>query len=140
MIDPARVREILLSHGGHNDRWPERERDAVLRALRDDATLRNLREEELRLDTLIDEWAGRDLAGGADAGRAAALALRSPARWLRWAGGGSIAAAFAAFLAVTPHGSTPPTPATSPGTVTQITQEGAFVSLFTTTPDEEDVI
>jgi hypothetical protein len=139
MIEPARVREILASHGGRNDRWPEREREAMLAALRGDAALRSEREAELRLDALLDEWAGRDLGRGADPRRAAVLALRTPPRWLRWAGGGSIAAAVAAAMLVAPQTPEPAARIAAAPSRT-ITDEGAFVSLFTTTPDEEDVI
>lgn len=139
MMDPARVREILGSYGGRNDRWPERERDGVLAALRGDAGLRTEREAELRLDALLDEWAGRDLGRGADPRRVAALALRTPHRWLRLAGGGSIAAVIAAGLLVAPQAPEPVVKIVAVPSHT-ITAEGAFGSLFTTTPDEEDVI
>ena len=136
MTDPARLREILDCYGGHNDRWPEREREALLGALRGDAGLRAVREDALRLDVMLDQWACRDLSTGSDAGAAAARALRPARRWPLAAGG--IAASVAAALLLLPA------PAVSPqATVTHtaaMTDEGAFTGLFTTTPDEEDLI
>lgn len=136
MTDPARWREILGSYGGRNDRWPERERESLLAALRGDAALRALRVEALGLDAMLDHWARRDLSTGSDAGAAAARALRPSRRW-PWAAAGGLAASAAAVLLLLP-GLDPAPPRAAH--LTAISAEGAFTGLFTTTPDEEDLI
>ncbi len=135
MTETARLREILDCYGGGSDRWPEREREALLTALRDDAGLRAVREDALRLDLMLDQWACCDLSTGSDAGAAAARALRPAWRW-PWAAGG-VAASVVAALLLMPAVTRPPV--AIPHTTT-ISDEGAFTSLFTTTPDEEDLI
>lgn len=136
MIDAARVREILGSYGADEGKWPAGERSAALAAVRGDAALRRERAAAAALDTMLGEWATRDLVSSSDAGAAAARVLAPPRHWLRWAAGGSIAAALGAMLLIAgPVGRT----ATGPAVVATaaITEEGAFQSVFTATPDEE---
>lgn len=144
MNDPARAREILDSYGADAARWPADEREAVMATVRGNAGLRAHQAEAARLDAMLGEWAQRDLGVGSDAGAAAARVLRPARPWRRWAaGGGGIAAALVAvMLVVAPT----PAPVTKPATVVAataavpLTQASAFSTLFTTTPDEEDVL
>lgn len=135
MTERPRVRDILASYGGRDDRWPPAERAAVLAALRDDAGLRAERDAALHLDALLDEWATRDVRG--DAGAAAARVLSPPRRWPRWVAGGSVAAALGLTVMIAGPATRSDTPAIK---VATLTDEGAFAAVFTTTPDEESVL
>ena len=143
MNDPARAREILDSYGADAARWPTEEREAVMAAVHRSAGLRAHQAEAAELDAMLGEWARRDLGAGSDAGAAAAWVLRPARPWRRWAaGGGGIAAALVAVMLV---GAPTPEPVAKPATTTTttvvpLTQAGAFSTLFTTTPDEEDVL
>lgn len=144
MIDPARAREILDCYGADTARWPVDEREAVVAQVRGSAGLRAVQAEAAQLDAMLGEWARRDLGAGVDAGAAAARVLQPPRTWRRWAagGGGLAVAALAAVMLIGEPGSVPVAQvATVPATVAvPLTDAGAFSTLFTTTPDEEDVL
>ncbi|QXQ05798.1 hypothetical protein KX816_16515 [Sphingosinicellaceae bacterium] len=142
MTNPARAREILDSYGADSARWPGEEREAVIAALRSNPALRTQQAEAAELDAMLGEWARRDVGAGVDAGAAAARVLQPARPWRRWAaGGGGLAAALAAVLLIgTPTPAPVPVATVSTGTAAPLTAAGAFSTLFTTTPDEEDVL
>lgn len=140
MIDP-RIREILGSYGGDAARWPADERAGVEAALGADARLRAERASEQELDAMLTAWATRPV-GRSDAGAAAARVL-DPARpsrpWWQVAAGGGLAAGLGVLVMLAGPGTTAVSPPTVQ-TASAVTDEGAFASVFTTTPDEESVL
>ena len=146
MNDP-RIREILGSYGGNAERWPVDERPMVDAALAADARLRGEHAAARELDAMLDAWATRSVVGPAASVDADAVAarvigpVRRPARrWWQVAASGGIAAALGALVML--EGPTTTAVSTPPAlqAVATVTDEGAFATVFTTTPDEESVL
>lgn len=135
-----RAIEIIDAYGADPARWPDEERlqaqtlavhPRVAAALADAASL----DRDLAL------WASRPVPLGDPLGAAAVALAARPARVMpwRWAAGGGIAAALlAGFLLITPQTVAVKEPSVS--VASSVSDEQAFASLFTPTPDEENSI
>jgi hypothetical protein len=124
MMDQDRALEIIASYGANAQRWPLRERDALLDLAHADAVVQAAIAAAEPLDAALHSWAGQDATtGSADTAALAALAA-VPARPRWWGGavaGGAIAASVALAVAVLPTGETlAPTPAMQPSPATTI--------------------
>lgn len=139
-MNDTRIREILGSYGADAARWPGDERAMVEAALAVDPLLRGERAAAHELDLMLAAWATRPVGSGdADAAAARALEPPSPRRWWQVAASGGIAAALGALVMLAGPTTTAISPPASRVAVA-VTDERAFATVFTTTPDEESVL
>ena len=135
-MNTDRTHEIIGAYGGNPDRWPESERAVTLAQVAADPALRATLAEARGLDAVLDGWARRDFGG--DAAAVAERVLRLPRHGWRLAAGGGLATALALLFGLTGALTTATAPV--PTAATTISDEAAFASLFTPTPDEERAI
>ncbi|GGI93854.1 hypothetical protein GCM10007973_32610 [Polymorphobacter multimanifer] len=149
-----RALEIVGAYGADPARWPAAERTALLALAAQDADVATAMAEARELDAMLGDWAGdvplRQFEAQAllPARTVPVAASRRP--FLRWAGGGAVAAAFATVLVLGVPGM-PPEP--QPRTATNVSPElplgsasdsteplDGFALIFTPTADEEELI
>lgn len=145
-MSPNRVAEILATFGANSARWPEAERADCLVLIDRLPSLSYDRRMAAALDVGLVGWAREAVAtkdGATDRAVARALAaLPAPtrARPLAWMAG-ALAASVAAGLAFVTLRPTTPDPIAMPAPITQAQADSAqFRTVFTPTPDEEDVL
>lgn len=130
------VQILIDSHGADAVRWPLDLRAGAEAAIATDPELQAQHADAAALDGLLDSWARR-LPAAADTAAIAASIMR-PARWPRAAGfGGLAAAAVAALILVSPPSLAPPP---TIAITTPADDAAAFATIFTPTPDEENLI
>lgn len=157
-MTPERALEIIAAYGADSARWPDEARRALPALAARDAEVAAALVAAADLDGLLGGWAQAVAPGDFDLAAIAALPQERPAAtrngpWpRRWIGGGALAAAVAAglvILAPMPTTSDPAVATLSPTTsVPSATADGnaggsdaeAFASVFTPTPDEEELI
>ena len=133
--------ELIEIYGADAARWPAEHRDAARTAIAADPALQRALANAAALDTLIETWVRR-VPASADANAVSARIVRPAPRWPGFAAVGLIAATVAAFVLTVPA-TAPPTPspslAAAPAAAANAADDAAFASLFTPTPDEENV-
>ncbi len=134
-----RAAEIIAAYGGDTARWPDAERAPALAGIAGDPVLTAALAEARGLDVDLTSWARRPVRSG-DARAAAAVAMRQPRSFMRWAAGGSIAASLAAAIVLLTPAEITPSTAVPRATVTSLSDETAFAQVFTPTPDEEHLL
>lgn len=148
-MTPERALEIIAAYGADSARWPDADRAAVLALAAADAGVASALRDAAGLDALLAGWAHDVAPHGFKVAAITAMAQERPARARRigwpWIGGGALAAAVAAGLViyapVRPAAETeiatlaPPVAAPSASADAE-----AFDTIFTPTPDEEQLI
>jgi hypothetical protein len=132
-----RAAEIIAAYGGDAARWPDAERATALAVVAGDPALTAALAAARQLDGDMADWARRPVRGG-DPLAAAAVAMRRPRIFMRWAAGGSIAASLAAAIVLLTPARMAPTPRVV--AVAPVSDDTAFAQVFTPTPDEEQVL
>ena len=140
-MTPQRAAEILASYGANPARWPTWERGACAALIAADPALQAEQARAAVLDDALAAWARAPVATGRDdaIGRALARAGASAGRAWGYVGG-AVAASVAAAL----YWSSAHPPVRNPQPAIAYDQARAdsalFQTVFTPTPDEEDVL
>jgi hypothetical protein len=157
-MTPERAFEIIDAYGADSARWPDEARAALLALAASDADVAAAVAQARRLDAVLGGWAGDvaprefDLAAITRTPQETPAATRKGPLPLRWITGGALAAAVAAGLIIlapmqraadpvvaslSPEKSAPSAAATGKAIGNEA---DAFASVFTPTPDEEELI
>jgi hypothetical protein len=140
----TRAAEIIAAYGADAARWPDAERATALHVVAASPVLTAALAEARRLDADLTAWAQAPLdVTSRAAADAAAVALRRPRPFLRWAMGTGLAASLAAGLVLlTPAQRLTPSTAPQVATAAPTTAADAtaFAQVFTPTPDEDQTL
>lgn len=157
-MSPERALEIIDAYGADCARWPDDARAALLALVASDAGVEAALAQARSLDDLLGGWAGDVAPREFDLAAIVRTPQETPAAtlkgpWpLRWISGGALAAAVAAGLIVlAPMQRAPdavvasisrklPAPSAAATGKAIGTEADAFASVFTPTPDEEELI
>ena len=157
-LTPERALEIIDAYGADSARWPDDARPALLALAASDAGVAAAVAQARGLDALLGSWADAvaprefDLAAIARVPQEAPAIVHGSAFSRRWITGGALAAAVAAGLIILAPmqrapdavvaSVSPELPAPSAAATGKAigTEADVFASVFTPTPDEEELI
>jgi len=142
-MDVQRAADIIAAYGGDTLRWPADERAAMMRLVATNPGIAEQARAAAAMDSVFAGWALAPVVPGNAAAAAARVLASLPRRRdpttapaIRWMAGGGIAAALVAgMLLGGPHLHAPTAPAAH-----LVSDEQAFATIFTPTPEEDGSI